>query len=411
MATGMPPGAGTPAPGSTHNGMAFMNRFPLEATFQQHSQQMNCDQAMVVTPQQWEFMIRQQRMQQRSRAQTQGIPMGIPNAPGFNQAQLAQKKMGMGMRPQMQMNPNHPQMQSLQHQHNQQKIGRTAVGKRADRPGSARKPKSYTSALLDRNRLTEKPGNKGTSSTRLPEGNASGSRTSSVEEAPNKDAERGNLHYTVSRDCSKPEHVRRERQLSALLGCSKGTPRTSAQACRTSPAVEHSDDAVVSLSLDKFDVPLGGKILTSHTMNIQAKTKNVKKRLKEQKPVLQRHRIALETGIRRKEDAKTFETGRTRRVDRTLVPDKADVFLEHTHQIENALRMELQRLIDERKKYEPLFQQLQFDRDEAIRARALETGELRRMNNVLKDTIRDLERQLDARALSTRYSHVLSEAA
>ncbi|OQU95290.1 hypothetical protein CLAIMM_01520 isoform 2 [Cladophialophora immunda] len=371
---------------------------------------MNYGQGMM-TPQQRQFMARQRMMQEMSQAQAQGAPMGITIAPDFNQAQLAQKKMEMGMRPQMQINPNHPQMQSLQHQHNQQKIGRTAVGKRADRPGSARKPKSYTSALLDRNRLTEKPGNKGTSSTRLPEGNASGSHTSSVEEAPNKDAERGNLHYTVSRDCSKPEHVRRERQLSALLGCSKGTPRTSAQACRTSPAVDHSDDAVVSLSLDKFDVPLGRKILTSHTMNIQAKTKNVKKRFKEQKPVLQRHRIALETGIRRKEDAKTFETGRTRRVDRTLVLDKADVFLEHTHQIENAVHQENPQWMHEREEYEAHILQLQFDRDDAIRARTLETAELRRMNNVLKDTTRDLERQLDARALPTRYSHVLYEAA
>ncbi|KIX97198.1 uncharacterized protein Z520_07312 [Fonsecaea multimorphosa CBS 102226] len=125
MVTGMPPGAGTPAPGPMHNGMAMAHMNPQQALFQQHNPQMNYGQGMM-TPQQQQFMARQRMMQQMSQAQAQGMPMGIPNAPGFNQAQLAQMKMGMaGMHPQMGMNPNHPQMQQLQqHQHNQQQLMR-----------------------------------------------------------------------------------------------------------------------------------------------------------------------------------------------------------------------------------------------------------------------------------------------
>ena len=124
MVTGMPPGAGTPAPNPMHNGMAMAHLGPQQAMFQQNHPQMNYGQGMM-TPQQQQFMARQRIMQQMQ-AQGQSMPMGMPNAQSFNQAQLAQMKMGMtGMHPQMQMNPNHPQMQSLQQQHhNQQQMMR-----------------------------------------------------------------------------------------------------------------------------------------------------------------------------------------------------------------------------------------------------------------------------------------------
>ena len=121
MVTGMPPGAGTPAPGPMHNGMAMAHLGPQQAMFQQGHPQMNYGQGMITAGQQ-QFMARQRMMQNMAQAQAQGIPMGMQNAQGYNQAQLAQmQKMGMaGMHPQM-LNPNHPQMQSLQqHQHNQQ---------------------------------------------------------------------------------------------------------------------------------------------------------------------------------------------------------------------------------------------------------------------------------------------------
>ena len=121
MVTGMPPGAGTPAPGPMHNGMAMAHLGPQQAMFQQNHPQMNFGQGMI-TPQQQQFMARQRIMQQM--AQGQGMQMGMPNPQGYSQQQLAQMKMGMaGMHPQMQMNPNHPQMQSLQqHQHNQNQL-------------------------------------------------------------------------------------------------------------------------------------------------------------------------------------------------------------------------------------------------------------------------------------------------
>lgn len=51
------------------------------------------------------------------------------------------------------------------------------------------------------------------------------------------------LHYTVSKDCSKPQDIRREQRLSSILVCSKQQPRTTAAAYRTTPARDRSDRA------------------------------------------------------------------------------------------------------------------------------------------------------------------------
>ena len=47
----------------------------------------------------------------------------------------------------------------------------------------------------------------------------------------------------------------------------------------------------------------------------------------------------------------------------------------------------------QQQQYENFIQQLQFERDEAIRTKTIETGDLRRQNNLLKECVRDLERQ------------------
>ncbi|KIV98140.1 hypothetical protein PV10_01820 [Exophiala mesophila] len=128
MVTGMPPGAGTPAPGPLHSGnMAMAHLGPQQAMFQQHNPQMNFGQ-MQMTPQQQQLMARQrmiqmQAQQQQQQHQAQGMQM-MPNGQGgFSQAQMAQMKMGM-MPPQMQMQmqANHPQMQNFQQQQQQQRF-------------------------------------------------------------------------------------------------------------------------------------------------------------------------------------------------------------------------------------------------------------------------------------------------
>ncbi|EXJ95424.1 hypothetical protein A1O1_00545 [Capronia coronata CBS 617.96] len=128
MVTGMPPGAGTPAPGPMHNGtMAMAHLGPQQAMFQQQQQQQHQQQQMnfaqmPMTPQQQQMLARQRMMQQMQQQQQQGMPMGMPNGPAYNQAQLQQMKMGMGIHPQMQMNPNNHQVQNFQQQQHQQRL-------------------------------------------------------------------------------------------------------------------------------------------------------------------------------------------------------------------------------------------------------------------------------------------------
>jgi hypothetical protein len=121
MVTGMPPNAGTPALGPMHNGMAMAHMGPQQAMFQQQHPQMNFAQGM--TPQQQQI-IAQRRMMAQMQQQGQ-MPMAMQNA-HYNPQQMAQMKaMNMGMHPGMQMNPNHPQMQSMQAQqlnHQQQQL-------------------------------------------------------------------------------------------------------------------------------------------------------------------------------------------------------------------------------------------------------------------------------------------------
>lgn len=72
--------------------------------------------------------------------------------------------------------------------------------------------------------------------------------------------------------------------------------------------------------------------------------------------------------------------------------------------LESTLNHEREQWMHQRQQYEQFIQQLQYDRDEAIRTKTLDTAELRRQNNVLKDTIRDLERQQHARLYSANTS-------
>jgi hypothetical protein len=58
-------------------------------------------------------------------------------------------------------------------------------------------------------------------------------------------------------------------------------------------------------------------------------------------------------------------------------------------------------MLQNRQHYETFIQSLQYERDEAIRTKTLETAELRRQNSVLKDCVRDLERQQPGRTFPT----------
>jgi hypothetical protein len=99
--------------------------------------------------------------------------------------------------------------------------------------------------------------------------------------------------------------------------------------------------------------------------------------------------------MRKKQTAEKLEQDK-----QMLTAQKSDLEGEIV-QLENMLHQERQQWMLERQQYEQYVQQLSYERDEAIRTKTLETTELRRMNNILKDTVRDLERHQDTHPFST----------
>jgi len=76
--------------------------------------------------------------------------------------------------------------------------------------------------------------------------------------------------------------------------------------------------------------------------------------------------------------------------------------------MEHTLAQEREQWMQQRQQYEHFIQSLQYERDEAIRTKTLETAELRRQNNILKDSVRDLERQQVSRNYSSNPSNAFS---
>jgi hypothetical protein len=62
-------------------------------------------------------------------------------------------------------------------------------------------------------------------------------------------------------------------------------------------------------------------------------------------------------------------------------------------QLQEALRQETEVRLHQQQEYEHYIRNVSFERDEAIRSKTLETAELRKMNNILKDHIRDYGRR------------------
>ena len=62
---------------------------------------------------------------------------------------------------------------------------------------------------------------------------------------------------------------------------------------------------------------------------------------------------------------------------------------DEVRQLQEALQHETELRLHQQREYEHYIQKVSFERDEAIRSKTLETAELRKMNNILKDHIRE----------------------
>lgn len=106
----------------------------------------------------------------------------------------------------------------------------------------------------------------------------------------------------------------------------------------------------------------------------------------------------LDSRLRKKQNAEKLEA------DKKLLTSQKSDLEETVSQLETSFNHEREQWMHQQQQLEHYIQQLRYERDEAIRTKTVETGELRRMNNLLKDRVRDLERQNGARSYATNAS-------
>ncbi|EXJ82105.1 hypothetical protein A1O1_08174 [Capronia coronata CBS 617.96] len=153
-----------------------------------------------------------------------------------------------------------------------------------------------------------------------------------------------------------------------------------------SPSLVQRSDGIRKKNA-KFEIPKDRNLANIDALIMQCANEEEKKELKQQKRLLRNRQAALDSRQRKK-----THTERLEQEKRLFAGQKAE--LEETiAQLEETFQQEREQWLQQRQQCDQLIHQLQYDRDEAIRTKTLETAELRRMNNVLKETIRDLERQ------------------
>ncbi|OQV05391.1 hypothetical protein CLAIMM_10143 [Cladophialophora immunda] len=152
----------------------------------------------------------------------------------------------------------------------------------------------------------------------------------------------------------------------------------------------------------KFEIPPERNINTIDALINSATNEEEKKELKQQKRLLRNRQAALDSRMRKKQNAEKLEQ------DKKLLISQKNDLEEVIGQLENALNHERQQWILERQRLEECISELKYQNEDLIRTSTLETGELRRMNTILRDTVRELERNQHARAYAPNPSDAFS---
>ncbi|ETN36598.1 uncharacterized protein HMPREF1541_08876 [Cyphellophora europaea CBS 101466] len=144
----------------------------------------------------------------------------------------------------------------------------------------------------------------------------------------------------------------------------------------------------------RIEIPKEISLLNIDERISHAADEKEKKELKQQKRLLRNRQAALDSRQRKK-----MHTDRLEADKKVWLAEEKDLKEKMAH-FENVVAQEREQMMQQRQQYEAFIQNLQYERDEAIRTKTIETAELRRQNNVLKDCVRDLERQQAARGFT-----------
>ncbi|KEF52847.1 uncharacterized protein A1O9_11264 [Exophiala aquamarina CBS 119918] len=152
----------------------------------------------------------------------------------------------------------------------------------------------------------------------------------------------------------------------------------------------------------KFEIPKERNLQNIDNLISLTTDEEEKKELKQQKRLLRNRQAALDSRQRKKNHTEKLEQDKKAWDNQKHDLEESVAHLEHT------LNQEREQWLQQRQQYEHFIQSLQYERDEAIRTKTLETAELRRMNNILKDSVRDLERQQATRTFASNPSNAFA---
>ncbi|KAK5054708.1 hypothetical protein LTR84_001600 [Exophiala bonariae] len=169
----------------------------------------------------------------------------------------------------------------------------------------------------------------------------------------------------------------------------------------TSPMLVVRSDGIRKKNA-KFEIPKERNLQNIDNLISLTTDEEEKKELKQQKRLLRNRQAALDSRQRKKNHTEKLEQDKKAWDNQKHDLEESVVHMEHT------LTQEREQWLHQRQQYEQFIQSLQYERDEAIRTKTLETAELRRMNSILKDTILDLERQQNTRNFSSNGSNTFT---
>ncbi|KIV88336.1 hypothetical protein PV10_08028 [Exophiala mesophila] len=137
----------------------------------------------------------------------------------------------------------------------------------------------------------------------------------------------------------------------------------------------------------KFDIPRDRNLLNIDTLINSTTNEEEKKELKQQKRLLRNRQAALDSRQRKKNHTERLEMDKIEwdQEKRDLLAQQEAEREQWAHQQEQWMHRVAQ--------LEQIIRTVEYERDEAIRTKVIETSELRRMNNLLKDTVKDFTRQ------------------
>ena len=164
--------------------------------------------------------------------------------------------------------------------------------------------------------------------------------------------------------------------------------------CPVSPSTAGRPDGVRKKNA-RFEIPKDRNLRNIDQLIHESKDDAEKKELKAQKRLLRNRQAALDSRQRKKTHTEKLE------LEKKSFTDERGQLENTINMLQDTLQAEREAWAQRQQQYEAIVHTLQYEKEEVIRSKTVETTDLRRRNSVLKDHIRDIERQHAMRQYTT----------